>query len=138
MTNQIKTITLSTGTWVLVKVLAAQELFLKGNALTVLIHYGGYDNSSGGDPVDPEDYTIDLPAGRTYTLIGKADSLSEEQKEEIVEYSQLADADDDHDGGYMDYEKRHWGKTNAKESFLSLLKSQGMDIETTVILKQQS
>lgn len=129
MTNQIKTIQLSTGTWVLVEVPKEAINFRMGDITHDLYYHNGIE------------CFIVLPKMSKSTrraIIGKASELTEDQWKQIVET----------------FPSYRWGVRRgiqrfknyrveapfetAKESGLSLLKSQGMEPETTVILKQQS
>lgn len=123
--NQIKTITLSTGTWLLMKVPADGREFAINK-----IDGRQYLTADKGEPMGAEFYvgTEPVPAGHTYTLIGKASELTEDQWKQIVEQWDS--------GGFNDYERHLARVKTSAESGHSLLKSQGMDIETTVILKQ--
>lgn len=135
MSNQIKTIQLSTGTWVFVQ---TADYFYE-ESLSVDTEPDEHGNIWLSymipDGFGEKSEVIKLPAGHTYTLIGLAKDLTSDDWKNIVERF--------HPGGFgrsgeewKDYNGSVLWKT-ALASGLSLLRSQGMDIETTVILKQK-
>lgn len=119
--NQIKTIQLATGTWVFV------EVPVNAKQLKVATDNEGFTRLWFGLPIIRGFSQVELPEGHAYTLIGKADSLTEDQWKQIVGVWS---------SGIYNYENPPVKVETAKESGLSLLKSQGMEPDTCVILKQ--
>lgn len=117
--NQIKEITLSTGKWLFVTVKEGTEPHLKDGFL--------YQS--------PLSVRIPLPAGHTYTLIGKASDLPWYEWTSIIE--------SEHDGSdslrrwYKNYANGHCELRNVAESGLSLLKAHGLSPDTCIIIKQE-
>lgn len=66
----------------------------------------------------------------SYTLLFKASEATEQQAGEIVEYRNEVTR------GYVDYGKISWLFTTATESLHSLIRSLGMEVDKTIILKK--
>lgn len=71
-----------------------------------------------------------LPPG-SYTIVGLADSITEEQAGEIVEQIK-----DEYGFAWVDYKHRYNVHNTALESFRSLLSSLSLPPETTLIIKK--
>lgn len=101
--------------WLFVKIGPHIDSCIDGDVLCVVYNYGG---RKGEDCYPDENEEIQLPSG-SWQIIGKGDTLAEEQWREI-------------DGVPEDT------VISATESGHSLLKSLGMEPSETLVLKKQS
>jgi hypothetical protein len=115
----MKKITLPSGEYLMVEVPKERKIMLAtdGN----LYHYRGSGAVTG--------QRIDIPLGN-YTLIGLCSEISEEEAKGIVHEGNKLFA------GYMyDYNKKANVAATALLSLASLVRSNGMEVDTTVLLK---
>lgn len=67
--------------------------------------------------------------GGQYEIVGLLREIPEEQAAGLVEYSEMADRDDEHLGGYLDYKKGTWGFSKATDALKSAIKANNGDPE---------
>lgn len=124
--NQITEITLSTGKWLFVRI--PDQAY----PTTVGTDNTGVDRLWYGLPIVRGMFSIELPKGHTYTLIGQGSKLSEEQCLWIVFKDNKVSS--------LKYDRQFWkedlvGFSTASEALLALLKAHGLSADTTVIIR---
>lgn len=121
MTN-INEIKLSTGKWLMVEVPKESWNYELSNEKSMIRYwvnsldetFTGYEN---------------LPTGHTYTLIGKASELIEDQWRNIIPEMKVGNRWPNKNGDYPIW------FYSAKDSGFSLLKAHGLSADTTVVIK---